>query len=190
MGMVIIQFFRVPSGNYSIKYDYIGRATKIIEDINIGASLSTNLDASLKESVIEGEEVVVSGKKIIQDDITSSTIYMGADEMSKLPVADIRDAMMLQPGVFFDPIPVLSSGVREVHAGESGSGEARYTIRGGDQEEILWMIDGSRTQSLTINARDAGGSFMNMNSLAIKKFRYFLEALVQNMETHNLVLLM
>ena len=68
---------KVPSGNYSIKYDYIGRATKIIEDINIGASLSTNLDASLKESVIEGEEVIVSGKrKIIQDDITSSTIYM------------------------------------------------------------------------------------------------------------------
>ena len=160
---------QVPSGNYSIKYDYIGRATKIIEDINIGASLSTNLDASLKESVIEGEEVIVSGKrKIIQDDITSSTIYMGADEMSKLPVADIRDAMMLQPGVFFDPIPVLSSGGRG-HAGESGSGEARYTIRGGDQEEILWMIDGSRTQSLTINARDAGGSFMNMNSLAIKE---------------------
>ena len=31
------------------------------------------------------------------------------------------------------------------------------------------MIDGSRTQSLTINARDAGGSFMNMNSLAIKE---------------------
>ena len=60
---------------------------------------------------------------------------MGADEMSKLPVADIRDAMMLQPGVFFDPIPVLSSGGRG-HAGESGSGEARYTIRGGDQEEI------------------------------------------------------
>ena len=160
---------RIPSGVYDIRFDYIGRENQVIESVNVGASLSTNLDISMRESVIEGEEIIVSGKrKIIQDDVTSSTVYMGAEEMAKLPVTDIRDAMMLQPGVFFDPIPVLSSGGRG-HAGESGSGEARYTIRGGDQEEILWMIDGSRTQSLTINARDAGGSFMNMNSLAIKE---------------------
>ena len=46
---------------------------------------------------------------------------------------------MLQAGVFFDPIPVLSSQGRG-HAGESGTGETRYTIRGGDQEEIMWLI--------------------------------------------------
>ena len=65
---------------------------------------------------------------------------------------------------------------------------ARYTIRGGDQEEIMWMIDGFRTQSLTINARDAGGSFMNINSLAIKEIQILSGGFTACMETHNLVL--
>jgi len=159
----------IPSGTYSVRFDYIGRQQKTFQNVYVEGSLSTVLDVQLSQSVIEGEIVIVSGeRKIIQPDVTSSTVYMGMGEMEKLPVTEIRDAMMLQAGVFFDPIPVLSSQGRG-HAGESGSGEQRYTIRGGDQEEIMWMIDGARAQSLTINARDAGGSFMNVNSLAIKE---------------------
>ena len=159
----------IPSGKYSVKFDYIGRTSQTIKEVVIETSLSTLLEVKMSESVLAGDIVVVSGKrKIIQPDVTSSTIYLGMEEMDKLPVTEIRDAMMLQAGVFFDPIPVLSSEGRG-HAGESGTGEQRYTIRGGDQEEIMWMIDGARTQSLTINARDAGGSFMNINSLAIKE---------------------
>ncbi|OUX35471.1 MAG: hypothetical protein CBE24_00065 [bacterium TMED264] len=162
---------QIQSGVYKVKFGYIGRTSQIIENIHVSAELSTLLEVSLQESIMAGDEIVVSGRrKVIQPDATSSTNYIGTEQLEILPVTEIRDAMMLQPGVFFDPIPVLSSGGRG-HAGESGSGEARYTIRGGDQEEILWMIDGSRTQSLTINARDAGGSFMNINSLAIKEIQ-------------------
>ena len=92
------------------------------------------------------------------------------EKIEKLPVLEARDALMLQAGVFFDPIPVMSSEGRG-YAGESGQGEARYTIRGGDQEEIMWLIDGIRTQSLTINKRDAGGSFTNINTMAIKEIQ-------------------
>jgi len=161
----------IPSGEYDIRFEYIGYAPKIIQKINIQSNLSTTLDVKLVQTVIAGEEVVVSGKRsIIQVDETASKTYLDADDINKLPVIELRDAVMLQAGVFFDPIPVLSSQGRG-HAGESGTGETRYTIRGGDQEEIMWLINGSRSQSLTINARDAGGSFMNMNSLAIKEIQ-------------------
>ena len=161
----------ISSGVYSVRFDYIGRQSKTFKNIYVESSLSTSLNVQLSQSVIESEAIIVSGaRKIIQPDVTTSTVYIGQDEMQKLPVTELRDALMLQAGVFFDPIPVLSSTGRG-HAGESGSGEARYTIRGGDQEEIMWMIDGFRTQSLTINARDAGGSFMNINSLAIKEIQ-------------------
>ena len=161
----------IPSGEYDIRFEYIGYSPKTIQTINVQSNLSTTLDVELVQTVIEGEEVIVSGKRsIIQVDETASKTYLDADAINKLPVIELRDAVMLQAGVFFDPIPVLSSQGRG-HAGESGTGETRYTIRGGDQEEIMWLINGARTQSLTINTRDAGGSFMNMNSLGIKEIQ-------------------
>jgi len=159
----------ISSGEYDIRFEYIGYAPNIIQKVVIQSNLSTTINTELSQTVILGEEVIVSGtRSIIQIDETSSKTYIDADQIDKLPVSELRDAVMLQAGVFFDPIPVLSSQGRG-HAGESGSGEARYTIRGGDQEEIIWLINGARTQSLTINARDAGGSFMNMNSLGVKE---------------------
>jgi hypothetical protein len=110
---------------------------------------------------------------------------MGIEKIEKLPVLEARDALMLQAGVLFDPIPVMSGDGRG-YAGESGQGEARYTIRGGDQEEIIWLMDGIRTQSLTINRRDAGGSFTDVNTLAMKEIQVIWEALVLNMGMHNL----
>ena len=161
----------IPSGEYDIRFEYIGYSPKIIQTINIQSNLSTTINVKLVQTVIAGEEIIVSGKRsIIQVDETASKTYLDADEINKLPVIELRDAVMLQAGVFFDPIPVLSSQGRG-HAGESGTGETRYTIRGGDQEEIMWLINGARTQSLTINARDAGGSFMNMNTLGIKEIQ-------------------
>ena len=162
---------RIPPGVYDVRYEFIGYTTKTVKDLHIKSDLSTLLDVSLEQSVIEGDEIVVTGeRKIIQRDQTTSTVYMDVEKIEKLPVLEARDALMLQAGVFFDPIPVMSSEGRG-YAGESGQGEARYTIRGGDQEEIMWLIDGIRTQSLTINRRDAGGSFTNINTMAIKEIQ-------------------
>ena len=125
----------IPSGEYDIRFEYIGYSPKIIQTINIQSDLSTTINVKLVQTVIAGEEIIVSGKRsIIQVDETASKTYLDADEINKLPVIELRDAVMLQAGVFFDPIPVLSSQGRG-HAGESGTGETRYTIRGGDQEE-------------------------------------------------------
>ena len=161
----------VPSGEYEIKFDYIGYTSKTVKEVMIRSDLSTIIDVELSQNVIEGEEIAVIGeRKIIQKDQTSSTVYMDAEKIEKLPVLEARDALMLQAGVFLDPIPVMS-GTGRGYAGESGQGEARYTIRGGDQEEIMWLMDGMRTQSLTINKRDAGGSFTNINTMAIKEIQ-------------------
>ena len=160
----------IPSGVYSVRFDYIGRQSKTFKNIYVESSLSTSLNVQLSQSVIESEAIIVSGaRKIIQPDVTTSTVYIGQDEMQKLPVTELRDALMLQAGVFFDPIRFCLQ-LGEVMLVSQALGRLDIQLEG-DQEEIMWMIDGFRTQSLTINARDAGGSFMNINSLAIKEIQ-------------------
>ena len=89
--------------------------------------------------------------------------------MQKLPVTELRDALMLQAGVFFDQFRFCLQLGKVMLVSQA---LVRLDIQlEGRSRGNMWMIDGFRTQSLTINARDAGGSFMNINSLAIKEIQ-------------------
>ncbi|MBL7111659.1 MAG: TonB-dependent receptor [Bacteroidales bacterium] len=161
---------RLPSGTYTLRVEMIGYRPHVIKDVQVTTGLTTNLDAVLIPGAISLEEIVVIAERpVVQQDLTSSTQYVDTKSIDQLPVVDAKDAVMFQSGVFFDPIPV--QGGTRGYQGESGSGESRYVIRGGDQDEVSWMIDGVRTESLTINKRDAGGSFTDVNVKAVKEIQ-------------------
>ena len=53
----------VPVGSYTVKFQYIGFQTKIVENVNVNLDLTTVLNVELEQSAIEGEEVRVLAEK-------------------------------------------------------------------------------------------------------------------------------
>ncbi|RPI74437.1 MAG: TonB-dependent receptor [Ignavibacteriales bacterium] len=156
---------QVPPGEYTVRVSMIGYQEVIVQNVVVRVDLTTRLDIEIEEKTLEldDEVVVVAQRPIIQKDITSSTHFVGIAELERLPITDSREGVFLQTGVFFDPIPVVGG------LGSAGRGEQRYSVRGGNQDEIIWYVDGARTSSLVGGRADWGGSFTNINLNAIEE---------------------
>lgn len=156
---------QVPPGVYSVKFSMIGYRDAIITDVKVRSELTTRIEVELEETTLDvGGEVIVKAKRpVIQKDITTSVQFLGAEEMTRLPVIDAKDGLFVQAGVFFDPIPVVGG------LGSAGRGEQRYSIRGGSQQEVKWYYDGVRTAALVNGRADWGGSFTNLNLNSIQE---------------------
>ncbi len=154
-------------GTYSLKVSFIGYRNVIVENVQIKVDLTTSVDVELQEATLElGSEVVITADRpVIQKDLTSSTQFIGFEEMSQLPVVETEEALYVQTGVFFDPIPVMGG------LGSAGRGEKRYSVRGGSQLEIRWFIDGNRTTALTNGRADWGGAFTKVNFNTIEEMQ-------------------
>ncbi|MEO8399892.1 MAG: TonB-dependent receptor, partial [Ignavibacteriaceae bacterium] len=129
---------QVPPGEYTVKASMIGYKEVFVKNVQIRVDYTTRIDIEIEETSVElGEEVVVVAQRpIIQKDVTSSTQFVGSEELARLPVTDTKEGVLLQAGVFFDPIPVVGG------LGSAGRGETRYSVRGGSQDEVKWYIDG------------------------------------------------
>jgi hypothetical protein len=157
---------RVPPGEYSLRISMIGYREVLVTDVRVSGDLTTRIQmVELEESVLDiGEEVVITAERpLIQMDITTSTQYLTSQSLSRLPVTDAREALMLQAGVFFDPLPVVGG------LGGAGRGEPRYAIRGGEQGQIRWYVNGVRTAAIIEGRADRGGSYTNINPHALQE---------------------
>jgi hypothetical protein len=154
----------VPPGAYSLDISIIGYKKTVITDVKVIIDHTTTVNASMETQAIEGEEIVVVAKRpVIQKDITNSTQFVELEELTQLPFSDAKEALMVQTGVFMDPLPVVSG------PNAAGRGEQRYSIRGGDQGEVKWFVDGVRAASLIEGRADRGGSFTNINIYSVQE---------------------
>ncbi len=158
---------RVPPGVHTLRFSMIGFGELVVTDVRVTGDLTTRINIALGEAVLElGEEVVITAERpVIQKDITASSQYLGVAEIERLPVTDAREAIMLQAGVFFDPIPIVGG------LGGSGRGEPRYAIRGGDQGQVRWYLNGVRTAAIIEGRADRGGSYTNINPHAVQEIQ-------------------
>lgn len=156
---------QIQPGTYSLRFSMVGYTTVIVREVVVRTGLTTTIDAKLAEQLTEmGEEIIVTAvRPIIQKDITASLQYVDAVKLMALPVADAREGLLVQAGLFLDPIPVAGG------LGSAGRGEQRYSVRGGGQDEVKWFIDGVRTATLVAGRADWGGSFTNINMDIIKE---------------------
>jgi len=159
---VILQ---APPGDLTLKITMIGYQEVIIRNVRVRADLTTHINAQIEETAVDlGKDVVIMAERpIIQKDVTSSTQFVGIEEMERLPVIDTKEGVFLQAGVFFDPIPVAGG------LGSAGKGEKRYSVRGGSQDEVKWYVDGVRTAVLVGGRADWGGSLTNVNMNSIQE---------------------
>ena len=91
---------RVPPGTYSVRFSSIGYQTTVVQDVRISSNQTTELDVTLQEEVIEGEEVVITAERPIVDvSLTSSMSNLSREEIAVLPVQRLDDIVNLQAGV-------------------------------------------------------------------------------------------
>ncbi|HEX7070625.1 MAG TPA: carboxypeptidase-like regulatory domain-containing protein, partial [Rhodothermales bacterium] len=110
---------RIPPGTYSVRFSSVGYQTTIVENVLITSNQTTELDVTLAEEVIEGEEVVVTAERPVVDiTLTSSMQSLSREEISVLPVQRLDDIVNLQAGVV------------DGH------------FRGGRQGEVQYQVDG------------------------------------------------
>ncbi len=91
---------QVPPGTYRVRFQSVGYQTKVIENIRVASNQTTELDVTLAEEVIAGEEVVVTAARPIVDVTqTGSVQTLSRDEIAVLPVQSLNDVVNLQAGV-------------------------------------------------------------------------------------------
>ena len=157
----------IPPGTHTVKVMMIGYRDMSITEVRITSDHSTDLDVEMVIQPLEASEeiIVVAERPLVDENITSSTQFLSVEKLNQLPISDTKEALMMQSGVFLDQIPV-SGGLNS-----AGKGEARYSIRGGSQDEVMWLVDGVRTSTLTMGRADQGGSFTSVNLNAVQEIQ-------------------
>ena len=113
----------IPPGTYTVRFQYIGYQTVVVEGVQISIDLTTKQDIALTSTSVELGEVVVQGRETIQKDVTSSQSLVTASEIENLPVAELNDVLQLQAGVNKDA-------------------DGGFHIRGGRSSEIAYWVNG------------------------------------------------
>lgn len=120
------QIPNVPAGEHAIEFSYIGYETKVVEHVLVKQNNEVQLDIGLQPKAIDLKEIVVTpgqfaimGKEpVVRQTLTREdlqTVTFGED---------IYRALNRLPGI------------------TSSDFSARFTVRGGENEEILVLLDG------------------------------------------------
>ncbi len=87
-------------GVYALVFRYVGFAETRVENVNVVVDKTTTIDITMREEVIEGEEVVVTAERpLVEMDRTTTTSYVDEAQLAALPVSNIGDVINLQAGV-------------------------------------------------------------------------------------------
>ncbi len=114
----------IAPGTYSVKFQYVGYQTKVVEGVRISIDLTTHINVKLSEESVAMQEVVVQAdRKGLQKDVTSSQALVSSDDIKNLPVAELSEVLQLQAGV------------------TKGAG-GDFHIRGGRSSEIAYNVNG------------------------------------------------
>ncbi|MFV1883496.1 MAG: TonB-dependent receptor [Balneola sp.] len=85
---------------YTVVFSYIGFATTRVQEVEVILGLTTEVDVTLREEVIEGQEIVVTAERpIVEKDRTTTTAYVSAEQLEELPIVSINEAVNQQAGV-------------------------------------------------------------------------------------------
>ncbi|HMG17499.1 MAG TPA: TonB-dependent receptor, partial [Gemmatimonadales bacterium] len=116
----------VPVGTYTIRAQFIGYAPAEVRNVRVPGGQTVTTDVKMQSSavVLTGITVTAAANPIVpRDQVTSKTIVTG-QQIDRLPINDVREALRLEPGVV-----------------ESNSSKG-LVIRGGRPGEAAVFVDG------------------------------------------------
>ncbi|GAB5410788.1 MAG: hypothetical protein BalsKO_31530 [Balneolaceae bacterium] len=107
------------SDTYVLIFRYIGYSTTRVEQIEVRADRTTEINVTLSEEIIEGQEVIVTAERpIVEKDRTTTTAYVSSEQLEDLPIVSINEAIEQQAGI------------------DNGH------FRGGRQGEVSYLVNG------------------------------------------------
>ncbi|MBN2008164.1 TonB-dependent receptor [candidate division KSB1 bacterium] len=138
----------VPPGTYDLRFMTIGYTTMKIQKVRVSVGLTAKVDANLKSTVLEMDEVsIVASRPVIEVDRTNSAAYMASDEIAELPVTEVHEILQLQAGVTQDA-------------------EGDLHFRGGRSGEVAYLVDG-----IPVTNRFDGGSSIEIENEVIQELQ-------------------
>ncbi|MEQ9307819.1 MAG: TonB-dependent receptor [Balneolaceae bacterium] len=119
-------------GKYTVVFSYIGFATTKVQEVQVIVDKTTEVNTTLVEEIIEGQEVIVTAERpIVEKDRTTTTAYVSSEQLEELPIVSLNEAVNQQAGVV------------DGH------------FRGGRQGEVSYLVNGVPIN----NAFDNNASF-------------------------------
>ncbi|WP_420456678.1 TonB-dependent receptor [Rubrivirga sp.] len=96
----VYNILRIPPGTVSVRVSSIGYQTQVIEGVQVQSNTTTELNVTLQDEIVAGEEVIVTAEQPVVDITQTSTIAtVSRDEIAALPVQELADVVNLQAGV-------------------------------------------------------------------------------------------
>jgi outer membrane receptor protein involved in Fe transport len=123
----------VPPGTYNIEVVMIGYKSVRVEDVRVNVNRTVPIEFAMKQTVLEGEVIVVKADKIVvKKDQTGSIRNISSEDIEVLQVEYVSQIVQMQPGV------------------------VGGHFRGGRSNEVVHLIDGiAVTDALTREYRTA-----------------------------------
>ena len=117
---------RVPPGRYSLTAQMMGYSPTTVQRVQVSVDRTIQVDFNLKQTVIQGQEIVVESKRdIIQLDVSATESYVTEEQYQTTPFANrIEDVIGMQSGVSGNVI------------------EGTIKIREGEAHELGYLMDG------------------------------------------------
>lgn len=136
----------IPAGAYTLKASFIGFSTVRIEDVEVNVNLTTEINITLQEEMIEGEEVVVVAQQpIVKKDVSSSIATINKSDLDALPITSVSSIIELQAGI------------------ESG-----LSIRGSGSDEVAFNLNGFTLRSERDNSPFTGISVTSIENVQVQ----------------------
>ena len=134
-------------GTYSIRANYIGYKQTTIKNIIIYTGQTTVINFILEEEVLESNEItIIAERKMINPEISLSSINLDAKDIENIPIASIEEAITLQAGI-----------------------EPNMTIRGGNINSTSFVLDGINIREGRTNGPITGLSFTSVEQIQIQR---------------------
>ncbi len=109
----------VPPGTYTVKVLRVGYNSNVFEGVRVNADNTTPLDATLAETAVQVQEIVIRTKRpVVKVNLTSNIATLDREDIKALPVQELNDVVNLQAGVV------------DGH------------FRGGRADEVQYQVDG------------------------------------------------
>jgi outer membrane receptor protein involved in Fe transport len=116
----------VPVGTYDITASFVGFQPQTIEDVEMNAGLTRELNFDLLPGAELDEIVVEYERPIIQRDAVGVPRVVSGEDLQNLPIRGVTEVAALQSGVV------------------SQEGSDELYVRGGREEEVVYYVDGVR----------------------------------------------
>ncbi|MDM7925638.1 MAG: TonB-dependent receptor [bacterium] len=138
---------QVPPGVYSVQVRAMGFKSVTVTDVQVRIDQTSPVDFKLDQELIPGETVTISGKReAVKQDVATSVSAFSSAEIKDLAVTTVNDLVQLQAGV-----------------------DKGLAIRGGDESELLFQINGTTLRDPRNNKPITGVALNAVQEVAMER---------------------